>query len=99
MYWIYILKCNNGNFYTGYTNDLEKRYSEHLSGDGAKYTRSFKPIKIVQAWQGFIDRSLACKIESYIKKLKRIEKEELISNPEMLVQFFGSEFIAVSEDL
>ena len=44
-YWVYILLCNNNNYYTGYTTDLNKRYDAHLKGKGAKYTRSFKPIK------------------------------------------------------
>ena len=33
-YWVYILECKNGAFYTGYTNDVEKRYRDHCAGEG-----------------------------------------------------------------
>ena len=78
-YWVYILLCENGAYYTGYTNDLEARYQQHLSGKGAKYTRSFKPIKIVQSWE-VADKSTAMKMEAQLKKLTRKEKEEMILN-------------------
>ncbi len=64
-YLVYILQCNNDTLYTGCTNDLKKRYQEHLAGKGAKYTRSFKPVAIEGAWQ-VSDRSSAMRIEAYI---------------------------------
>lgn len=46
-YWVYMLLCENNTYYTGYTNNLEKRYQSHVGGNGGcKYTRSFKPLKI-----------------------------------------------------
>jgi putative endonuclease len=85
-YWVYILHCDNNSFYTGYTNNLSKRYQSHLSGTGhCKYTRSFKPICIIQCWQVVGDKSLAMKIERQIKKLSRAEKEALILTPSMMV--------------
>jgi putative endonuclease len=78
-YWVYILLCENGAYYTGYTNDLETRYQQHLSGKGAKYTRSFKPIKIAQSWE-VSDKSTAMKMEAHLKKLTRKEKEKMILN-------------------
>lgn len=84
-YWVYILLCDNNNYYTGYTDNLEKRYQAHLTGKGrCKYTRSFKPIKIAQSWQ-VADKKLALKMERAIKKLSRLEKEELINNPKKLI--------------
>ncbi len=83
-YWIYILLCKNGAYYTGYTTDLKRRFEEHLIGtDKSKYTRSFKPIKIAQSWQ-VNDASIAKRLESYIKKLSKREKERLILSPELL---------------
>ncbi len=82
-YWAYILECSNGAFYTGWTNDLEKRYRDHCEGKGAKYTRSFKPVKIAQKWQ-FSSQSLAMQAEAQIKKLSLKEKKKVISNPELL---------------
>nr|WP_322783660.1 GIY-YIG nuclease family protein [Fluoribacter gormanii] len=36
IYWVYILLCSNQSFYTGYTDNLEKRFQDHLSGKGGK---------------------------------------------------------------
>jgi putative endonuclease len=87
-YWVYILICENNNYYTGYTIDLAKRYQSHLNGTGSKYTRSFKPRTIIQSWKIMGDKSLAMKIERHIKKLTRIQKEELIACPALLSNFY-----------
>lgn len=83
-YWVYILHCENDSYYTGYTNNLVKRYHSHLNGSGkCKYTRSFKPISIAQCWM-VSDKVLAMQLERHIKKLSRTEKERIISSPSML---------------
>lgn len=85
-YWVYILRCENNTYYTGYTNDLIKRYQSHVSGTGkCKYTRSFKPIEIAQSWEIHGSRALAMQIERKIKKLSRAEKEKIIANPEIFI--------------
>ncbi len=85
IYWIYILKCSNGSYYTGYTTDLNRRYEEHSSGTiKCKYTRSFKPVSLAQSWQVSGSRSEAMKIEKQIKKLSKTEKEALILSPQLL---------------
>lgn len=77
-YWVYILLCENNTFYTGYTNNLTKRYAQHVSNTGrCKYTRSFKPISIIQSWQ-VSTKSHAMRLENFIKRLTRAEKEYLI---------------------
>lgn len=86
-YWVYILHCENNSYSTGYTTNLFKRYQSHLNGTGCKYTRSFKPIKIAQHWKLISDKSSAMKIERYIKKLSRIQKEALIISPSLLFEF------------
>ncbi len=84
-FWVYILLCSNNTYYTGYTNNLSKRYQSHLSGTGkCKYTRSFKPIAMVQCWTIHGNKALAMQIERQIKKLSRIEKEKLIADPSSL---------------
>jgi putative endonuclease len=86
-FWVYILLCENGNYYTGYTNNLDRRYQEHLAGTAkCKYTRSFKPTKIAQSWEIFGEKSEAMRIEKYIKTLSKIEKEDLISNSDKLLK-------------
>lgn len=88
-YWVYILHCENDTYYTGYTNDIEKRYQSHLKGTSkCKYTRSFKPLRIAQSWEINGDKSSAMKIEAYIKKLSRVEKEKIIANPSLLLTEF-----------
>lgn len=94
-YWVYILLCANGSYYTGYTVDLERRYHEHITGTGGcKYTRSFKPLKIAAAWQVDVDKAMAMKIERQIKKMTRAEKEALILKPDQFEVLFFSTPIA-----
>lgn len=74
---VYILKCNDDTYYTGITNDLNKRISDHESGNGAKYTRGRGPFQTVFSEQ-HLDRSSASKREFEIKKLNRQQKTNLI---------------------
>jgi putative endonuclease len=78
-YYIYILLCNGGSFYTGSTNDVEKRLKAHFAGMGAKYTKSHKPIKLIYQ-EEFDTKSEALKREAEIKKLTKREKENLVKN-------------------
>ena len=77
MNYVYILRCNDGSFYTGWTNNLEKRFKAHSEGKGAKYTKSRGPLEIVH-YETFETKKEAMKREYAIKKLSRKEKEELI---------------------
>ena len=77
MWYVYILKCNDGTLYTGITNDLDNRVSSHNKGTGAKYTKTRTPVEIVYHEEA-IDRSEASKREHQIKKLSRVAKENLI---------------------
>jgi putative endonuclease len=84
-YWVYILLCANQSYYTGYTDNLVKRYQSHLDGTGrCKYTRSFKPLKIAQSWLVQGDKCLAMQLERAIKKRSRKSKMELICFPQKL---------------
>ena len=81
-YWVYILCCENNTYYTGYTHHLIKRYQSHVTGTGkCKYTRSFKPLYLAQHWEIRGTKAEAMRIERHIKRLSRIEKEHLISEP------------------
>lgn len=84
-YWVYILLCDNQSYYTGYTDNLEKRYQSHINGTGkCKYTRSFKPLHIAQSWLVSGDKLLAMQLERDIKKRSRKQKIDLILNPHVL---------------
>ncbi|MDO8955081.1 MAG: GIY-YIG nuclease family protein [Gammaproteobacteria bacterium] len=88
---VYILHCANGSYYTGYTTDLNRRYQEHVTGTGkCKYTKSFKPIGIAQSWQVLDTKSAAMKIECYIKSLSKVQKAQLIMEPQRLTTCFAA---------
>jgi putative endonuclease len=75
-FYVYILLCTDGSFYTGYTKDLNARTKQHESGKGAKYTKSHRPQKI--AYVEILDsRSEAMKREKEIKKLSHQQKFDL----------------------
>ena len=77
-YYLYILKTVDDTLYCGIARDVLARFEEHLSGKGAKYTRSHKPEKLVYV-DIFEDKSQASKEEYRIKKtLTRTQKLKLI---------------------
>jgi len=65
-WYAYVLLCENGALYRGYTNNLERRFLRHKSGKGAKYTRMNKPVKIVYH-EEFDTKSEAMSRERYFK--------------------------------
>lgn len=77
MNYTYILSCADGSFYTGWTNDLEKRLAAHQAGRGGKYTRSHLPVELVY-WESFETKEEAMAREWAIKRLSRKEKQKLI---------------------
>ena len=76
MNYTYILKCNDGTLYTGWTNNLEKRIKDHNEGKGAKYTKPRRPVELVY-YEAFECKEEAMKREYAIKQLSRKQKEEL----------------------
>lgn len=78
MYYLYILLCSDGSFYTGSTNNIEKRFKDHLEGRGARYTKSHKPIKIIYT-EKFATKSEALRREAEIKKWPKHKKEYIIA--------------------
>jgi putative endonuclease len=83
-YFLYMLECTNGAYYTGITTDPERRCSEHLAGKGAKYTRAFPPKSMVALWKIGESRSIAQQLEYSIKSLSRADKMKLIHEPEKI---------------
>lgn len=75
---VYILRCGDGSLYTGITKDIPARLELHRSGKGAKYTRGRGPLEVVYQ-EELPDKSAALKREYAIKRLRREEKERLIS--------------------
>jgi putative endonuclease len=89
VYYVYILEvvANNGKkmFYTGYTNNLYRRWNEHRSGTGAKFCRGKKNIKL-RYFETFSNRSEAITRELEIKTYSRQMKRELINSLNMNVK-------------
>ena len=77
-YYVYILLCADGSFYTGYTGDLKRRIKQHQSGSIPRsYTKPRRPVEPV--WTGeFHTKEEARANEKKIKRLKPDRKEQLI---------------------
>lgn len=75
---VYMVRCSDSSLYTGITTDLAKRVEAHNSGkNGAKYTRSRRPVRLVYREEG-LSRSEAAKREFRLRKLSAAAKEKLI---------------------
>ena len=77
-FYVYILMCNDGTLYTGYTTSLEERLKKHNLGLASKYTRGRLPVRIVY-YETFTEKHLAMQRESAIKQFSRAEKLTLIN--------------------
>lgn len=87
--YVYILLCSNNSYYTGYTTNMIRRYQEHVNGTAkCKFTRAFKPLKIAMYWKVYGDKSIAMKVEKYIKSLNKKEKQYLIDYPYALLEVY-----------
>ena len=73
----YILRCADGTYYCGWTNNLDRRLKAHNEGKGAKYTRPRRPVALVY-YEAFSTKEEAMRREYEIKQLPRKKKEELI---------------------
>lgn len=100
MYYIYILKCENGELYTGITPDLKRRLHEHFtkSEKCAKYTRSHPPVSVESVWVTET-KGAALSLEYRIKSLTKKNKEMLIEHPEKLSEFFEGRIDAAAYDV
>lgn len=76
MHYTYMLKCKDGTYYIGYTNDLEKRVKAHNEGKGAKYTKGRGPVELIY-YEEYEEKTIAMRREWEMKKLTRTQKEEL----------------------
>ncbi len=96
-YYVYILRCTGGSLYTGITTDMTRRLAEHAGGGkkGAKYTKNHTPEAVAALWR-VENRSVASRLEWYIKQLIRREKLLLCETPEQLALRTGTEAEAIA---
>lgn len=90
MAYTYIIKCSDETLYTGACVSIKSRMRDHClkTGKCAKYTKGREVISIEAVWESDT-LSFACKLESYIKKLKKLKKNDLINNPHKLGKVYG----------
>ena len=78
-FFVYLLRCSDGSFYCGWTNDIEKRVRAHNTGKASRYTKSRRPVKLAY-FEKAKSKSGALKREYQIKQLTHKQKELLAKN-------------------
>ena len=79
-YSVYILKCSDGSYYTGITNDIDRRFYEHQNGENITcYTYKRRPIILVFC-ENFPVVNQAIEFEKQIKGWSRKKKEAIIND-------------------
>ena len=87
-FWCYILRCADGKYYTGHTDDLERRVAEHDYGGFCDFTSRRRPVKLI--WQqDFPSRHEALSAELQVKKWSRAKKEALAEGNWPKVSFYA----------
>lgn len=77
-FWVYMLRCADGSFYAGHTDDLERRIAQHQAGELSGYTHTRRPVALVFS-QDTAMREEALSAERRIKGWSRAKKEALIA--------------------
>jgi putative endonuclease len=77
MWFLYILLCSDNSLYTGISTNPQRRFLDHKSGKGGRYTRSHKPVKIIYL-EKLPDKSQALKRELQIKRWRRERKIKML---------------------
>ena len=88
-FWVYILRCSDGSYYTGHTDSLEKRIAEHKAGEIPGYTSTRRPVELAFV-EVFQSRDEALASEMRIKGWSRKKKEAMIRGDWKEVQRLAS---------
>jgi predicted GNAT superfamily acetyltransferase len=91
-WYMYVAECRDRTLYTGITNNVQRRISQHNAGKGAVYTAARRPITLLASWK-FPDRSSAQRAEAAFKKQKRHAKLDYIR---LQAAFHDGEYIVTS---
>jgi len=90
-FWIYMIECANGAYYTGYTVNLARRFRQHLDGTAnVKYTRSNPPVRLARCWRLYDTVGTALKVESAIKRGGTAAKRRLLADPGAIEPFVAT---------
>lgn len=79
-YWLYLLECDGGVYYTGIALDVEQRFYQHLFGVGARFTRARPPVRVLAARE-YPSKSEALRAEMRVKALAKAEKIAFFAPP------------------
>jgi putative endonuclease len=82
-WFVYLIECADGSVYTGIAVDVQARFDKHVSGKGARYTRSRKPLHVLASFE-LTDRSSASRAEYFVKRLTAVEKRALAAGARTL---------------
>lgn len=75
-WYVYLIECRGGSVYTGIAVDVDRRYAQHAAGKGARYTRSYPPVRLLGCFE-YADRGAASRAEYAIKQLTPCRKRAL----------------------
>jgi putative endonuclease len=87
-FWVYILECADSRFYTGHTDDLDRRIAEHQAGGYSEFTSARRPVTLMWS-ENFPTRLEAIEAELRIKKWSRAKKQALISGDWQSLKHFS----------
>ncbi|WP_417609047.1 GIY-YIG nuclease family protein [Parasphingorhabdus sp.] len=87
-FWTYMLLCADGKFYTGHTDDLERRIAEHDSGGYCKFTSQRRPVELVWS-ETFPTRAEALAAELSVKKWSQAKKRALVAGDWKKLSYFA----------
>lgn len=77
MFFVYIVRCNDGTYYIGYSTDVTKRVHAHNEGKrGARYTKMRRPVSLCYT-ESYATKTEALKREYQLKQLSKTQKERL----------------------
>jgi len=96
--YMYILQCSNGQYYTGSTNDLDRRLAQHQNGEGANFTKKHLPVELVY-YEEFQRIDEAFYREKQVQGWSRKKKEALIKGDQKELPFLSKNYTQFGEPL
>ena len=84
-WFLYLIECADGSLYTGIATDVEARFAKHVSGTGARYTRSRKPVCVRASFE-LSGRAEASRAEYWVKRLTVARKWKLVAGEMTLTE-------------
>jgi putative endonuclease len=87
-YYVYVILCDDGSFYTGYTKNVGSRMRLHVNGKGARYTRLHKPKRLVYT-EEFNSRAEAMRRERKVKAMRHDSKLRLMRSQARMMRNRG----------